>query len=157
MPFNSTSLPSFGSLLTFHHVGVACRDIDREYDSYKLLGYEKIGKPFEDAEQGIRGLFISKSGNGGSMLELLENLHDSSTLNFWLEHKTKLYHLAYTTPEIKVVQERLIDTGAKLDPPLKISKYFSINVLRVGAERRICFLALRNMQLIELIESDYGN
>ena len=128
--------------LQFHHIGVACNDIQRELRSYRLLGYTSSGEElFEDVQQGIRGLFLTV--NGAPTLELLENLEGSGTLDAWIERGQKLYHIAYSVKDIEKVLATLLVERAKMVSPLKESAYF---------KKRICFLMLPNRQLVELIE-----
>lgn len=128
--------------MRFHHIGVACRSIKREFDSYSILGYSANGEDtFEDREQGIRGLFIT--ADNAPALELLENLEGSNTLDAWLERGQKLYHLAYCVWDIQKVMDALSRARAREVSPLKESVYF---------KKRICFMMLPNRQLIELIE-----
>ena len=125
----------------FHHTGIACKNITREEEAYKLLGYISNGKPFEDKEQGIKGLFMVN--NNMPEIELLENLPESKTLDYWLEHRVKMYHTGYLVKNIEAAVDIFTRNGAKIISPLKQSKYF---------EKRICFLILKNMAMVELIE-----
>lgn len=128
---------------SFHHIGVACRSIEKELPVYTLMGYEEEGACFEDPGQGIRGLFL----NGNPRLELLENLDGSQTLDQPLKRGQKLYHTAYRVERIEKAVEIMTRNRAKIISPLKPSVYF-------GA--RICFLMLPNLSMIELIESPEG-
>lgn len=129
--------------IEFHHIGVATRSIEKEYQVYTLLGYEKESDCFEDPEQGIRGLFITAKGQ--PRLELLENLAGSHTLDKQIEKNQKFYHAAYYVANIEAVIAYFQMNRAKIISPMKASTYFG---------KRICFLMLANMSLIELIEKD---
>lgn len=131
---------SFGGF-EFHHIGVATRSIDKELPFYTLLGYEKEGGVFEDSLQGIRGLFLTAKDQ--PRLELLENLPDSHTLDPQLKMNQKLYHTAYYVGDIEKAIEAFTKNRAKIISPLKQSAYFG---------KRICFLLLPNMGMIELLE-----
>ena len=127
--------------LAFHHIGVATKSIEKELPVYTLMGYEKEGEAFEDPAQGIRGLFITAKDQ--PRLELLENLPDSHTLDKPLENGQKFYHTAYYVDNIEAALEMYKNNRAKVISPLKESVYFG---------KRICFLMLPNMQMIELLE-----
>lgn len=128
--------------LRFHHIGVSCRSIKRDLDSYSILGYSaKEEKTFEDAKQGVRGVFIT--AEGAPTLELLENLEGSTTLDAWLERGQKLYHIGYCVYDIQRMIDILLQMRGRILSPLKQSVYF---------RKRICFMMLPNRQLIELIE-----
>ncbi len=127
--------------LTFHHLGVACRNMQRDLLSYGWLGYSPVGEPFEDPQQGIKGLFLQAKGQ--PTLELLENLPGAHTLDAWINNRVKIYHFAYTTPQIEKTLKVFLSLGAKLISPMKQSTYF---------QKRICFFMLPNMFMIELIE-----
>lgn len=125
----------------FHHIGVATKNIEKELSTYLLLGYEKEDEVFQDDVQGIRGQFlISKSA---PRLELLENLPGSHTLDKQLENNQKLYHIAYCVNDVEKAIEVFAKSRAKLLSPLKWSTYF---------RKRICFLMLPGMVMLELIE-----
>lgn len=127
--------------MEFHHIGVAVKSIEKEFPVYALLGYEKERDVFEDHAQGIRGLFITAAGQ--PRLELLENLEGSHTLDKQLENGQKFYHAAYYVKNIEVAAGMYQKNRAKMISPLKESAYFG---------KRICFLMLPNMQMIELLE-----
>lgn len=128
--------------LNFHHIGVATQNIEKEFETYQMLGYRKESNFFEDHEQGIRGLFIVADGQ--PRLELLDNLSGSTTLDIWLERKVKMYHFAYQVQDIEKVIDIFNKNKIKIVSPLKQSVYF---------RKRIAFLLLKNMYLIELIEA----
>lgn len=127
--------------MKFHHIGVASRQIEKELPLYRLLGYEKEGDAFEDSVQGVRGMFMTADGQ--PRLELLENLPGSHTLDTPLNQNQKLYHAAYCVKDIETAMDLLIRNRAKVISPLRKSAYFG---------RRICFLMLPNMMLLELVE-----
>lgn len=126
----------------FHHIGVATRSIEKELPIYTLLGYEPEGECFEDELQGIRGLFLTAKNQ--PRLELLENLEGSHTLDTPLASGQKYYHLAYRTPNIEQAAEILTGNRAKVMSGMKQSSYFG---------KRICFLMLPNMSMVELVEA----
>ncbi|MGW6778220.1 GNAT family N-acetyltransferase [Brucella pseudogrignonensis] len=127
--------------LEFHHIGVATKSIASEMAALRVLGYRSETEEFEDTEQGIRGKFIVAQGQ--PRLELLENLPGHKTLDVWLERGVKMYHFAYKTEEF----DKLISffNKGRIRPvgTPKVSAFFG---------KRICFLALTNAYLIELIE-----
>lgn len=125
----------------FHHIGVATKEIEKEFSYYKIFGYLREGNSFEDNEQGIKGQFIINENQ--PRLELLENISGSTTLNTFLEKNIHMYHTAYLVENIEKVIELFMRNRAKLLSPLKESVYF---------KKRICFLVLANSFLIELIE-----
>jgi len=140
MVFNR-NIRNIGLELEFHHIGVATNNIEQEFSTYRLLGYEREGKTFSDHVQGIKGLFIVNSGQ--PRLELLENLPESNTLNKWISEKIKVYHFAYKVRDIERAIDVLANKRIRLLSPLRQSTYFG---------KRICFLVLPNRFVIELIE-----
>lgn len=125
----------------FHHIGIACNNISRDMGTFQMLGYCKETKDFIDTIQGIHGTFMSSVGQ--PRIELLENIQGSTTLTPYLDKGIKLYHFAYTVSNIEKACELLLKSRAKIVSPLKISTYFG---------KRICFLMLPNMFLVELVE-----
>ncbi|EHC5633084.1 GNAT family N-acetyltransferase [Campylobacter coli] len=128
-------------MFEFHHIGIACDNIEKEFFSYKFLGYFKEDCAFIDTNQGVRGQFIVAANQ--PRLELLENLPNSDTLNHWLASSIKMYHFGYIVEDIEKAQKIFKQLGAKLISPLKYSIYF---------KKRICFLVLKNSFIVELIE-----
>jgi methylmalonyl-CoA/ethylmalonyl-CoA epimerase len=129
--------------LQFHHIGVACVDLDYETRTLAALGYAIEGEDFSDPIQGVRGRFLI---GGGPRLELLSPLSETGgVLAPWLKARVKMYHLAYLTSELDSELERLQTGGAKV----VVSPVSAI----AFEKRRIAFLMMPNMLLTELIES----
>ena len=126
----------------FHHIGIATKNIEKEFKSYAMLGYIKEAWFDSDINQGVKGLFITAKNQ--PRLELLENLEGSNTLNYWLKQGIKLYHFGYMVNDIdKAFDIFTVKLGAKVVSPMKISQFFG---------KRICFVVLKNMFVVELIE-----
>ena len=130
--------------LTFHHVGVACRSIDREQAAYAPLGFTADGPKFEDPVQRIRGLFLS---NAGYRVELLEAIDPdgSSPLEPFLRRGIKLYHQAFETPDLDASIATLVDAGA-------VVSVAPVAAVAFGG-RRIAFLMQPGLNLVELIQA----
>jgi methylmalonyl-CoA/ethylmalonyl-CoA epimerase len=129
--------------LAFHHVGVACKSITSEAGIFAALGYSAESKSFEDPVQGIRGQFLT---GPGPRLELLEPLGASTVLDPYLRRGTKMYHLAFQASSIDLEISRLVKLGGRVvsDPVAAIA----------FDGRLVCFIMLKNFQLIELIEGE---
>lgn len=125
----------------FHHIGVATKDIEKEFGTFAFLGYARSSDIFEDERQGIRGLFLEAKGQ--PRLELLSNLGESQTVTPMLESGNKMYHFAYLVSDIEKALSVLTNAKAKIISPLKDSTYFG---------KRICFLLMPNRYMIELVE-----
>jgi methylmalonyl-CoA/ethylmalonyl-CoA epimerase len=128
--------------LTFHHIGVACRDLDREAKTYALLGYSPEGDDFSDERQGIRGRFIV---GPGPRLELLVALPGSTVLEPWLRKGVKYYHEAFFVPDLAGGIEELGASGGKVVVEPVPAVAFD--------GREIAFVMLPNVTLVELIEA----
>ncbi|MFO1305813.1 MAG: VOC family protein [Burkholderiales bacterium] len=129
--------------LAFHHVGLACHDIEAEAARLAPLGYRVEGPAFADPRQGVRGLFV---GGQAPRLELLEPLpgHENGVLSPWLAASIKLYHLAYETPALAESIAQLRKSRAKVVVEPVPAVAFD--------GRHIAFLLLPNRLLVELIE-----
>lgn len=125
----------------FHHIGVACRDIEKEFPMFSLLGYTRESAVFEDELQGVKGFFITAPEQ--PRLELMQDINGSGTLAPHIKNGNKMYHFAYTVSDIEKASEVLQRARGRVISPLKQSAYFG---------KRICFIMLPNMYLIELIE-----
>ena len=127
--------------LKFHHVGVACKDLEQETAKLSILGYRAAGKEFLDPLQGVRGRFLSGQF---PQLELLVSTGEHGVLDPWLKSNTKLYHLAYLAGDLDVTITQFVKQRAiVVVKPIEAVAF---------DYRRISFLMLPNMLLIELIE-----
>jgi methylmalonyl-CoA/ethylmalonyl-CoA epimerase len=128
--------------LRFHHIGIACRELDLEAASLSALGYQAESDDFTDPRQGIRGRFVV---GPGPRLELLTQLEGSRVLEPWLAKGVKAYHQGYEVSELDAEIERLTSTGAIVVSPPQPAVAFG--------GRRITFLMLKTLFLVELIQS----
>jgi methylmalonyl-CoA/ethylmalonyl-CoA epimerase len=126
--------------LEFHHVGVACRNLDAEERAFALLGYRRERPEFFDPIQGVVGRFVI---GGGPRLELLRNESEPGVLSPWLRKGVRFYHLAYETGDLAEAAVQLRAAGAKalMEP---------VPAVAFGG-RLICFYMLANLTLVELI------
>lgn len=125
----------------FHHIGVAVKDLYMERNLFQMIGYTQESPVFEDSLQGIKGMFLTATGQ--PRLELLQNLEQSTTLTKFLLAGIKMYHFAYLVNDFDQAVAVFQKMRAKMIFSPQISVYFG---------KRICFLMLPNMLLIELIE-----
>jgi methylmalonyl-CoA/ethylmalonyl-CoA epimerase len=131
--------------LEFHHIGVACRDLNFEVQQLEKLGYEVEGSAFIDPVQGVEGVFLT---GPGPRLEVLRPLEKEGVLDPWLKTGTKLYHLAYySSGDIRSQISTFKDLGAKVVVHPVASVAFG------GAE--ISFLIFPNMLMIEIIAYEH--
>ena len=141
MIFNRNMRDAVGSF-EFHHIGVATKSIDRELPNFILMGYSREDDVFEDLNQGVRGLFLTAKGQ--PRLELLENLPDSHVLDKLLVAGQKFYHVAYMVNDIEAAVQVFLNNRAKVISAMRVSTYFG---------KRICFMILPNMEIVELVEA----
>lgn len=125
----------------FHHIGVATNNLDRDTKAFSAQGYVMVGEDFIDPVQGIKGRFLE---GGGPRLELVLPLADEGVLTGWLKQGTKFYHLAYEVDSMEQSLENLVGQGGKV----------VVNPVDAVAfeGRKIAFVMMRNMALIEYIE-----
>lgn len=126
--------------LKLHHIGVATKNIEKEFEVFKKLGYKQSSEVFIDEIQGIRGMFIEARGQ--PCLELLENLSSDGPLTSFLQKRTKFYHFAYETVDIERSVSMLLVEGGIVVKPMVAAVYF----------KRVCFVMMKNMMLVELVE-----
>lgn len=127
----------------FHHVGVACRSLAAELRHWERLGYAAEGDIFEDPLQKIRGIFIL---GGGPRLELLEPAGAGSPVEGFIRRGVKLYHQAFVAQDFDRALSDLATVGGKLvGPPAPAVAFHG---------RRIAFLMMPGLHLIEIIEAD---
>ena len=130
-------------MLNFHHIGIACRDIEKTKAFYLQQGY--TATPIvEDPLQHVRISFLDK--DGGPRLELLEPIGDQSPVARTLATSgVTPYHICYEVTDL----EEAIAT-------LRSQRFLLVNgpVPACALDnRRIAFLFQKNTGLIELLES----
>jgi methylmalonyl-CoA/ethylmalonyl-CoA epimerase len=125
----------------FHHMGVACRDLDLEMAAWLKLGYEVEGADFYDPTQRIRGRFLV---GPGPRLELLIPSAPDSPINGYLERGVKFYHQAFTAPRF--------DDTVKAMKSLRCKMVVSPVPAVAFEGRRIAFFFMQNEFLVEVIE-----
>ena len=127
--------------LVFHHLGVACRDLDAEEQAWTPLGYVRESPDFEDPRQQIRGRFLV---GPGPRLELLVGTPGSTVLDPWLGRGIKIYHQAFDVPAVRSTIEAFLQIGARVVVEPVPAVAFD--------GREIAFVMLRNGSLVEVIE-----
>jgi methylmalonyl-CoA/ethylmalonyl-CoA epimerase len=128
--------------LRFHHVGLACKDIEIERAAHRMLGYVEEGPDFVDPRQRIKGCFLVKDG---MRIELLEPAGEPSPLKPFLARGLKMYHQAFETDSIDTSVAELKQAGALMTVPPTPAVAFG--------GRSIAFLLLRTELLVELIQA----
>lgn len=88
--------------LPIHHIGVACKSLEKERKIFEKLGFIKEAE-FIDEQQGVKGEFIIPKNNllPQYRFELLSNLNEKGVLDSYLKNKTKMYHIAYESKNIQ--------------------------------------------------------
>lgn len=127
--------------LNLHHIGVATRSIEKEFNTFKSLGYVERDKVFEDPIQKIKGLFIEAKNQ--PCMELLEGLGEDNPLKNHILKGNKFYHIAYETKNIEEDLKDFIENKrAKVIVPITEATYFE----------KICFMVLPNTMIVELVQ-----
>ncbi|MGY1805632.1 VOC family protein [Blastococcus sp. SYSU D00922] len=136
-PASAAPLPG----LSFHHVGLACRDLRAEAAAHAALGFAPEGEVFEDPHQKIRGWFHTL---GAFRVELLEPWGDGSPVEDWLRRGVKLYHVCYETDDLEAALERLRADGHRtVSAPAPAVAF---------GGRPVAFVLLRTRGLVELLQ-----
>lgn len=130
-------------MLTFHHIGIACRDIAKTQAFYLQMGYTP-SPIVEDPLQHVRISFLEK--DGAPRLELLEPLDAKNPVARTLDTVgVTPYHMCY---EVQDIEAAIAD--------LRRQRFLLVNgpvpACAMG-NRRIAFLYQKNNGLIELVEA----
>ena len=129
--------------LTFHHIGVAVKDIDATASIYEQGGYHRSAT-VNDPIQNVNICWLTKEG--APTIELLAPVDEKSPVNRTLEKNgVSPYHCCYVVNCIEDVV-----------PELKKQKYVMVSrPVEAVAFRmsRVCFLFNKDVGLIELVES----
>ncbi len=134
-------LESVRNSLIFHHIGVACHNLDAEEEAFSILGYVRESPEFYDPIQGVHGRFLV---GGGPRLEILRNHDDPGVLSNWLRKGIRFYHVAYETELFDACSEAFAADGAKC-------VVMPVPAVAFGG-RMISFYLMRNLTLVELID-----
>ena len=130
-------------MLTFHHIGIACRDIEKTKAFYLQQGYTAT-PTVDDPLQHVRISFLNKEG--APRLELLEPLDGQSPVARTLATAgVTPYHMCY---EVRDLESAIAE--------LRTQRFLLVNgpVPACALEnRRIAFMFQKNTGLIELVES----
>lgn len=130
-------------MLTFHHIGIACRDIAKTQAFYLGQGYT-ASPVVEDPLQHVRISFLEKEG--APRIELLEPLDDQSPVARTLATSgVSPYHMCY---EVEDIEAAVIH--------LRGQRFLLVNGPVPACamdDRRIAFLFQKNTGLIELVEA----
>jgi len=131
--------------LRFHHLGLATRELSAETTQLEGLGYRPEGPPFIDQAQGVRGQFMI---GAGPRIEVLTPTNGSRTLETWLLRGIKIYHQAFEVADLDAEVARHQKAGAiVVSSPMRAVAF---------SGRRVAFVMLPNLLLIEMIESQLG-
>jgi methylmalonyl-CoA/ethylmalonyl-CoA epimerase len=100
--------------LTFHHVGIAVRDLQEAIPIYKkLFGYEIVSGPFDDPIQNVSVCFLSR-GEGDATIELVAPLGPNSPIDVTLKKGGGTYHICYKVDDINAAIRHLTEHGSML-------------------------------------------
>jgi methylmalonyl-CoA/ethylmalonyl-CoA epimerase len=129
---------------TFHHVGIAVREMATAVPIYKgLFGYELTSGPFDDPIQKVSVCFLSR-GAGDTTIELVAPLGPESPIDRILKTGGGAYHICYQVPNINAAISHLVEKGAIL---------ISGPVPAVAFEmREIAWLMTEANLLVELVQ-----
>ena len=128
--------------MRFHHVGMACRNINAELPELALLGYHPEGSQVQDP---IQQVFIQFVTGGGPRLELIQPANPLSPVNGVLKRGSKFYHLAYEVDQFEIAIDQFKSKAFfPVAPPAPAIAF---------GMRRIVFLTSETFTLIELIEA----
>jgi len=130
---------------TFHHVGVAVRDLSAAIPIYKnLFGYDPISGPFDDPIQKVSVCFLSR-GEGDPSIELVAPLGPDSPIDRTLKKGGGTYHVCYQVADINTAIDHLTGQGSLL---------LSGPVPAVAFEmREIAWLMTKANLLVELVQA----
>ena len=123
----------------FHHVGIACVEVDADERLFAALGYHRERADVTDPLQNVWARFMV---GGGPRIELLGDLRGAAIVQS-AQKGRRLHHLAYEVDDLDITSSEFRDLGAKEVAARRPGVAFDM--------RDICFWMLPNMMLIELI------
>ena len=100
--------------LTFHHVGIAVKDLQEAIPNYKnIFGYKIVSGPFDDPIQKVSVCFLSR-GEGDATIELVAPLGPNSPIDGTLKKGGGTYHICYQVDDINAAIRHLTEHGSML-------------------------------------------
>ncbi len=132
--------------LSFHHLGVAVRDIRKAIPIFReLFGYELTSGPFDDPIQKVSVCFLGRGGNGDLVIELVAPLGDDSPVSGKLKTGGGAYHICYQVRDIRASIKQLVEKRSLLisgpDPAVAFD------------QREIAWLMTEARVLVELVQA----
>jgi methylmalonyl-CoA/ethylmalonyl-CoA epimerase len=112
-----------------NHVGVAVPDIEAAIAFWReTMGARVVTEPFDMPEQGVRVCFVDTpdaNGFGGTQVELLAALSDSSPVSAFLQRNPLggQHHLAFEVPDIAAARAEFEAMGKRILGPTRIGAH----------------------------------
>ena len=136
-----------GAMTSLYHVAIAVKDIESVEKIYETaLGLKVTHREVEE-DQGVRASMLEPE-SGGTAIELLEPLDESSPISNFLEKRGEgIHHICFLVEDIEAALERLKKEGVRLIDETP----------RAGAHyTKVAFLHPKDMNgvLIELAEKN---
>ena len=129
--------------MDFHHIGIACSDIDKTKVLYNALGYLELDDNIIiDKIQNVKLIFMKKKNH--PLIELVSPLNNTSPVNNILKKNgNNPYHTCYEVDNIlKSIKKLKLLNFILINKPSKAIAFDS---------RLICFLYNKDFGLIELL------
>jgi methylmalonyl-CoA/ethylmalonyl-CoA epimerase len=102
------------SQFTFHHVGVAVRNLSKAIPIYKdLFGYELISGLIDDPNLNVSVCFLSRGG-ADTVIELVAPLGPNSPVDGTLKRGGGAYHVCYRVPDMRAAIAHMTELGSLL-------------------------------------------
>lgn len=130
--------------MTFHHIGVATKSIEKSIIAYEALGYELSSK-FIDTVQGVNLAFLNKLGF--PTIELVSPFSEFSPVSDIINKSgTTPYHTCF---EVENIEVAIVNLRSRryllLKPPVPAIAFNN---------RMICFMFHNSSGLIELLQKE---
>ncbi|MBO4726813.1 MAG: VOC family protein [Spirochaetaceae bacterium] len=131
--------------MKFHHIGIACYDIEESSQFYIAHGYTKTETVY-DPIQNVNICFCKNLTGEGTCVELISPKDETSPVCKNLQKNgVSPYHICYETSNLETTVSEL-----KKQKFLMVSK--PAPAVAFGG-KRVCFLFSKNVGLIELVET----
>lgn len=136
------NIDDMGEEMLFHHIGIACNDIDATANAYESCGY-KMGGVIFDPLQNVKICFLSSPTN--PMIELLAPVDEESPIVQILDKNgTMPYHICYSVADIRDAIKRL-----------KRQRFLLVSSAKPACalnNKEVAFLYHKDVGLIELLQ-----
>ena len=125
-----------------HHIGIVVKNVAKELEKYRALGFKIKDEVVIDNEQKVKVGQVGSSDGG--VIELLEPLDESSPIWKFYKDGGGQHHICIEVDNIEAYVRYIKEN--------KLGVRLTQTTTSVFDGRKVCFIGLKDRQIMELIE-----